>query len=101
MKIFAMLKIVLKNVAHKPVTRRYPAQRRTAFPGERGVLTMPDEPKCIYCGLCSRKCPSHAITVTRAPEKQWKYERFRCILCGACIDACPKKCLTFEPYQGK
>ena len=95
MKLYAMMKVVFKNLVRGPATRLYPYEERPPFPGERGVIVMPDESKCIFCGICSKKCPSHAITVTRAPEKTWKYERFRCILCGACVEACPKKCLSF------
>ena len=99
MKIVTMLKITLKNLIHGPVTRKYPYEERDPFPGERGVIVMPDESKCIYCGICARKCPSNALTVTRTPEKVWKYERFRCILCGACTEACPKKCIEFAPRK--
>ena len=95
MRLFSIFKDILGNLAKGPVTRNYPAEVRDPFPGERGVILMPDESKCIYCGICARKCPSNALTVTRTPEKEWKYERFRCILCGACVEACPKKCLEF------
>jgi formate hydrogenlyase subunit 6/NADH:ubiquinone oxidoreductase subunit I len=97
MKFATMLKIMIRNLIQGPVTRKYPYEEREPFPGERGVVIMPDESKCIYCGICARKCPSNALTVTRTPEKMWKYERFRCILCGACVDTCPKKCLAFAP----
>ena len=99
MKILTMFKVILQNFLHSPVTRKYPYEERTPFPGERGVIIMPDESKCIYCGICARKCPSNALAVTRTPEKEWKYERFRCILCGACVEACPKKCLEFAPRK--
>ena len=99
MKIVVMLKTLLKNLVKGPVTRKYPYEEREPVPGERGVIIMPDESKCIYCGICARKCPSNALAVTRAPEKMWKYERFRCIVCGACVEACPKKCLEFAPRK--
>ena len=95
MKLFAMLKTTLQNLIRGPVTRRYPYEERAPMPNERGVIVMPDETKCVFCGICAKKCPSNAIKVTRAPEKSWNYERFRCILCGACVDTCPKKCLAF------
>ena len=50
---------------------------------------------CILCGLCSRKCPTGAITVNRA-EKTWRIEAFDCIQCGCCVETCPKKCLTMK-----
>ena len=99
MKIITMFRVILKNLLKGPVTRKYPYEKREAFPGERGVITMPDESKCVYCGICAKKCPSNALTVTRTPEKVWKYERFRCIVCGACVETCPKKCLDFLPHD--
>ncbi len=92
MKLFTMAKEVLGNLFRKPVTRNYPAEVRGAFPGERGRLAIESD-KCIYCGMCARKCPANAIKVTRRPDASWNFERFRCILCGSCVDHCPKKCL--------
>ena len=83
MKLFTMMKEIARNTVCGPVTRNYPAVKRPPFPGERGKLVM-EEGKCIFCGICAKKCPSHALTVTRKPEQSWKFERFRCILCGSC-----------------
>ena len=68
---------------------------REPFAGERGKLVI-EESSCIFCGMCAKKCPANALTVTRQP-KEWKFERFRCIICGACVEACPKKCLKMVP----
>lgn len=104
MKLFTMMKEIARNTVCGPVTRNYPAVKRPPFPGERGKLVM-EEGKCIFCGICAKKCPSHALTVTRRPEQSWKFERFRCILCGSCVEACPKKCLhlvsRLEPEDKK
>lgn len=52
---------------------------------------------CIFCGICSKKCPTGAITVERS-EKKWEIERFACIQCGACTESCPKKCLFMAQH---
>ena len=99
-----MIKDIIRNTVCGPVTRNYPAQVRPSFPGERGKLVM-EEDKCIFCGICAKKCPSNALTVTRKPDPSWRFERFRCILCGSCVEACPKKCLhlvsRLAPEDGK
>lgn len=104
MRLFSIFKDILGNVFGGPATRLYPAKVREPFAGERGRLVI-DADQCIYCGMCARKCPAHAITVTRTPEKEWRFERYRCILCGYCVESCPKKCLALvsrlAPDPGK
>lgn len=51
-----------------------------------------DPGKCVYCGICAKKCPMEAITVDRA-NKVWQLDDEKCIACGTCADACPKKCI--------
>ena len=92
--MFTMLKITLRNLFSKPATRAYPLGPKVFIPGTRGSLQI-DQPQCIYCGLCQRSCPTHALEVNRQ-EKSWKIERLRCIICGACVPVCPKKCLRLE-----
>ena len=95
MRLFSIFKDILGNLVKGPVTRNYPAEVREPFAGERGKLVI-EESSCIFCGMCAKKCPANALTVTRQP-KEWKFERFRCIICGACVEACPKKCLKMVP----
>ena len=91
MRLFSIFKDILGNLVKGPATRNYPFEKRPPFPGERGKLVI-DAEKCIYCGLCAKKCPSNALAVSRNP-KEWRFEKFRCILCGSCVEGCPKKCL--------
>ena len=96
MKLFTIFKDIAWNLVRTPATRKYPFEKRPEFEGTRGKLVI-EESKCIYCGICARKCPSNALVVTRKPDQSWQFDRFRCILCAACVEACPKKCLRMAP----
>lgn len=83
--------VALKNMLNRPATRNYPKVVRKPYENQKGHVTI-DLPSCVYCGMCSRKCPASAIKVTRQ-EKEWSIDRFKCIVCGECVRSCPKKCL--------
>jgi formate hydrogenlyase subunit 6/NADH:ubiquinone oxidoreductase subunit I len=94
--MFDFLEVVIKNAFHRPATRNYPKTVREPYPGQKGHIVI-DIPKCIYCGMCMRKCPTHAIEVKRA-DRTWAINRFRCIMCAACTETCPKKCLSMDGH---
>ena len=57
-----------------------------------------DSEKCAGCGLCSRKCPVQAISVTdyTAPGKRrpaLEIDAKKCIKCGACMSTCKFKAI--------
>lgn len=87
--------VALKNVFSRPATRNYPFVKRTPFDKQRGHISIEID-DCIFCGLCSRKCPVKAIAVNRV-DRTWSIDRFKCVMCGACSEACPKKCLEIAP----
>lgn len=91
MPIMPFAKTIFKNLVSKPSTRLYPMTRRLPFERTRGHITIEIE-QCIFCGICVRKCPPHAIEIAKA-EKMWAIDRLRCIQCNACVEVCPKKCL--------
>lgn len=93
--MFEFVSVVIKNLFSKPATRNYPAVKRESFQNIKGHIRI-DLPSCIFCGMCSRKCPVGAIEVKR-PEKMWAINRFQCIQCNACVEGCPKKCLYMDP----
>lgn len=93
--MFDMFGNVIKNLFSEPVTRRYPYEKRECFKNTRGQMGGIEIEKCIFCGICAKKCPSNAINVNRE-EKSWEIDKFKCIICGACVEACPKKCLYME-----
>jgi NADH-quinone oxidoreductase subunit I len=108
-QIVSMLRgllIVLKYAFKKPVTLRYPEQKRKLPERSRGrhYLTKWNDGKerCVGCELCAIVCPAQAIYVKPAentPEEQHSHgERYasdfqinmlRCIYCGYCEEACP------------
>ncbi len=106
MSFFPMAGTALKNLFSRPATRLYPAVKRVPFEGTRGKIAI-DFPSCILCGICSKRCPTQAITVSKA-DRQWKMDHLACVICTNCVIVCPKKCLSLQgdasasvPYRVK
>jgi ech hydrogenase subunit F len=93
--MFDMIGNIFKNLGSGPATRRYPDEKRAAFKGSRGRVQGIDPDKCIFCGICAKKCPADAITVDRN-NKTWEIDPFKCVICGVCSEVCPKKCLSMN-----
>jgi formate hydrogenlyase subunit 6/NADH:ubiquinone oxidoreductase subunit I len=93
--MFDMLSSIIKNLGSKPATRMYPHEKRETFKNSRGQISGIEIDKCIFCGICARKCPSDALSVNKA-EKSWEIDPFKCIICGVCNEVCPKKCITMS-----
>jgi formate hydrogenlyase subunit 6/NADH:ubiquinone oxidoreductase subunit I len=85
-------KMVMRSLFKKPATLMYPVIPREYKERTRGHIEV-DMEACILCGICSKKCPTDAITVSR-DDKTWQIERMSCIQCSCCVEVCPKKCLT-------
>jgi ech hydrogenase subunit F len=96
--MFDMLGSIFKNLTSKPATRMYPFEKREPFKDTRGQIDI-DIDSCIFCGICSKKCPSDAIVVNKG-EKSWELDPFKCVVCGVCSEVCPKKSIkTLEQYK--
>ena len=93
--MFDMIGNIFKNLGKGPATRRYPFEKREAFTASRGKVQGIDPEKCIFCGICAKKCPADAITVDRN-SKSWEINPFKCVICGVCAEVCPKKCLYMD-----
>jgi formate hydrogenlyase subunit 6/NADH:ubiquinone oxidoreductase subunit I len=89
-----MTKTVLCSLFSKPSTVRYPFEKKQVYKNTRGSIAI-DIEKCIFCGICSKKCPTGAIAVNKEAKK-WEINRTRCIACNYCVEVCPKKCLNNE-----
>ncbi|MGE5678000.1 MAG: 4Fe-4S dicluster domain-containing protein [Pseudomonadota bacterium] len=94
MQAMRFVKTILGSLVGKPATAMYPIKQREKFPNTRGAIGITIE-NCIFCGICSKKCPTGAITVDRN-DKRWEIERLKCIACSYCVESCPKKCLAME-----
>ncbi len=94
--MFDMFGTIIKNLCKKPATRRYPFEVRESFKNTRGSIDVNIE-DCIFCGICSKKCPSDAIVVDRN-EKTWQVDKYKCVICGLCCEVCPKKCINLNEF---
>lgn len=108
-RVFSMLRglfIVLKYAFKKPITLRYPEEKRVLPARSRGrhYLTKWEDGKerCVGCELCAIVCPSQAIYVKPAQNdptdphshgeryaSDFQINMLRCIFCGYCEEACP------------
>jgi NADH-quinone oxidoreductase subunit I len=108
-KVLSMLRglfIVLKYSFKRPITIRYPEQKRKLPVRSRGrhYLTKWSDglERCVGCELCAIVCPSQAIYVKPAENEpgnvhshgeryasDFQINMLRCIYCGLCEEACP------------
>lgn len=90
--MFDMIGNILRNLTSKPATRKYPFEKREPYQNARGMISGMGIEECILCGICSKKCPSNALNVSK-PGKSWELDPYKCIICGVCVEVCPKKCI--------
>ncbi len=83
----SMWRSSLRNLFSKPATRLYPSVPANLADDTRGRIVY-DMDKCIFCGLCERRCPTNAITMDKANKSQ-SVSRARCIACRICVENCP------------
>jgi len=94
MPLRSITRTITKSLFGEPATLMYPHRARVYCKGGRGRIAIVIE-NCIFCGLCRKKCPMAAISVSKE-NGTWEIDRLRCITCNACVEACPKKCLSMQ-----
>jgi formate hydrogenlyase subunit 6/NADH:ubiquinone oxidoreductase subunit I len=99
MRIGAMLSDVLRSLFKRPVTERYPFERRDAPENLRGRLTWNPE-KCTGCALCVMDCPANALELIEIDKKNkrfvLRYHMDRCTFCAQCVQSCRFRCLDMS-----
>jgi len=93
-KIFTMTKTVTRNLVQGPATLMYPQREREYTEITRGKIEN-NIAACIFCGLCSKRCPTYAITVGKE-NREWEIDRLKCCICNLCVEVCPTKCLSTD-----
>ncbi len=98
--------IVMKYAFKRPITIRYPEEKRKLPARSRGrqYLTKWEDgyERCVGCELCAIVCPAQAIYVKPAQNEpgnahshgeryasDFQINMLRCIYCGLCEEACP------------
>jgi len=102
MKFAAMFKDVLGSMLRRPVTERYPFEKRPAPDRLRGQLIWTPD-KCTGCCLCQKDCPSDAIELITIDKKAkrfvMRYHADRCTYCAQCVQNCRFGCLNMSATQ--
>jgi formate hydrogenlyase subunit 6/NADH:ubiquinone oxidoreductase subunit I len=102
MRLGAMLGDISRSLFTRPVTERYPFERKPAPERLRGKLVY-DSSKCTGCKVCVRDCPASAIELMVVDKATKRFViRFhvdRCTYCAQCVVSCNFDCLAMSHEQ--
>lgn len=94
-----MVSDVLSSFVKRPITRRYPFERKEAPEAFRGKVVW-DPAKCTGCMLCIKDCPANALELTvidRASKRfVMRFNSDRCTYCAQCEVNCRSKSLVLS-----
>ncbi len=85
MGLIKPLLYTLRELFKRPITVKYPYEKRDISPRVRNIHTL-DRDTCQHCGICARMCPNNVLKMVDGyPTADYRY----CSFCGICLDACP------------
>ena len=108
--IWALIKglsVTLKFFFTRPVTMKYPEEKREPYLRYRGshILRLDEKgkEKCVACSLCATVCPAQVITLEAGEGNEhekypatFEIDMGKCIFCGYCVEACPKAAIIMS-----
>ena len=56
---------------------------------------IPDENRCVQCGICSYNCPI-GVDVRAHAFRGLEIHESKCLTCGECVRRCPRGVLQFD-----
>lgn len=93
-------------VAHCPTHALKPSSNQFGWIHALRPAMDYDRGSCLYdCTLCTRLCPTGALTTLTTDEKHIfiighaRVEPANCIGCGKCVRACPRHAISMKPRQ--
>jgi formate hydrogenlyase subunit 6/NADH:ubiquinone oxidoreductase subunit I len=102
MRVGAMIGDISRSLFKKPVTERYPFERRPAPERLRGRLLF-DPDTCTGCKICVRDCPARAVelvVVDKATKRfVMRFHTDRCTYCAQCVVSCHFDALAMSHEQ--
>ncbi len=102
MAIGAMIGDITRSLFSRPITERYPFERKPTPQRLRGQLVW-DPAKCTGCKVCLRDCPADAIelmVIDKAAKRfVLRFHVDRCTYCAQCVVSCNFDCLQMSHEQ--
>lgn len=102
MKLGIMLGDLVRSLFSRPVTEKYPFEKRKPPERLRGELVWNPQ-NCSGCMLCVKDCPANALELITLDRKNkrfvMRYNVDRCTYCAQCVQSCRFKCLAMSNEQ--